>query len=134
MSLTAQHHGQVQPCLLEHHRASDDRVSYEWRSRAGWNRLSLAPQARAIPAEEGSEEQFITEHYWGYAAQRDGGSIEYRVEHPKWNIQRAAEAEADVAVAEVYGEQFAYCLAQKPTSAFLADGSEISVSRPRRIC
>lgn len=116
------------------HEWSDDCVSYSWRSRGHWNRLSLAPQGEALQAEEGSEEQFITEHYWGYAAQRDGGSIEYRVEHPKWNVQRAPEAEADIAVAEVYGAQFASCLAQKPTSAFLADGSEVRVSRPRRIC
>jgi len=28
----------------------------------------------------GSEEEFITEHYWGYSRSRGGGTVEYRVE------------------------------------------------------
>jgi hypothetical protein len=41
--------------------------------------VSGAPEEAA----PGSEEEFITEHYWGYTRQRDGGTIEYRVEHPR---------------------------------------------------
>jgi hypothetical protein len=32
-----------------------------------------------VPPDD-SEESFITEHYWGYARQRDGATVEYRVE------------------------------------------------------
>ena len=36
-------------------------------------------------------EEFITEHYWGYTAQRNGGCTEYKVEHPRWNVWKARE-------------------------------------------
>jgi uncharacterized protein len=35
----------------------------------------------------GSQEEFITEHYWGYTACGERTS-EYRVEHPRWKIWR----------------------------------------------
>jgi hypothetical protein len=50
----------------------------------------VAAGAGALGA--GSEAAFITEHYWGYTRQREGGTIEYRVEHPSWQIWDRAEA------------------------------------------
>ena len=41
---------------------------------------SIRGPARALEA--GSEAEFITEHYWGYTPQRDGGTVEYVVRHP----------------------------------------------------
>src|SRR5262249_50298309 len=47
-------------------------VEYSWREGQSWNHISArtAGEAHALVAD--SEEEFITEHYWGYAAQRDG--------------------------------------------------------------
>jgi uncharacterized protein len=61
-------------------------VSYEWTLEGKGNCLELVVKGQAAPAQEGSEEEFITEHYWGYARQRDGGTLEYQVEHPKWRV------------------------------------------------
>src|SRR5271155_1874049 len=43
----------------------------------------ICAQSTGTPAlaAEGSLEQFITEHYWGYNRRRSGGGTEYRVEH-----------------------------------------------------
>ena len=87
---------------------------------------------RRAPAAVGSEEEFITEHYWGYAAQRDGGTVEYQVEHPRWNVWRADHVRFDCDIARLYGPQFAPWLTRLPTSAFVADGSGVVVRRGRR--
>ena len=82
-------------------------------------------------AEEGSEDQFITEHYWGYAAQRDGGCVEYRVEHPSWRVWQAGSASFDGDMEELYGRELAAVIQGKPASAFLAEGSEVSVMKAK---
>jgi hypothetical protein len=87
----------------------------------------------SAPAPEGSEAEFITEHYWGYARQRDGGTVEYQVEHPRWRVWRAESATLDCDVAALYGPAFAECLSAPPRSALLADGSPIVVRKGARI-
>lgn len=103
-------------------------VRYEWRLHNRWN--SLAVQTTGTPSlpATGSEEEFITEHYWGYAAQRNGGCVEYRVAHPQWRVWQAAEARLECDAATLYGPQFAEALQAPPHSAFVADGSGITVS------
>ena len=81
----------------------------------------------ARPLAEGSEAEFITEHYWGYNAQPDGSTMEYHVEHPQWRVYDAADAELDCDVAGVYGEPFRESLNRNPSSAFLAEGSAVTV-------
>ena len=46
------------------------RVRYTWQSRVGEHGLEV--EARGEPAlpDPGSDEAFITEHYWGYTRQR----------------------------------------------------------------
>ncbi len=109
-------------------------VEYRWKHHGCWNRISATGQGQAKPADEGSREQFIAEHYWGYSAQRDGTTLEYQVKHPPWNVWQAVDVEFDCDVARQYGDQFAKTLSREPDSAFIADGSPITVSRPRRIC
>jgi hypothetical protein len=108
-------------------------VEYGWRSRAGWNQISLATAGNPALPEDGSEEQFITEHYWGYAAQRDGGAIEYRVAHPSWRVWHCRNAKLEGDLREIYGHDFAMALNRPPTSVFLAEGSEITVDRGRKL-
>ena len=109
------------------------RVCYEWRFRGRWNRLSAAWQGPARPMAESSEEQFIAEHYWGYSAQRDGSTQEYRVDHPPWNVWTASAPDVDVDTVGLYGAVLARALDHEPTSIFIADGSPVTVSSGRRI-
>ena len=85
-----------------------------------------------VPA-PGSEEEFITEHYWGYARQRDNSTVEYRVSHPQWPVWQATDAEFDCDVGEFYGAQFADALKGEPTSTFVAEGSAIEVYRGEHV-
>lgn len=113
--------------------AGNGSVEYEWREREKLNRILVRTVGEAQPLVVGSEEEFITEHYWGYAAQRDGGCIEYRVEHPSWRVWQTSEAEFDCDVKRVYGDQFVEPLSARPVSAFVAEGSPVTVRRGVRI-
>lgn len=108
-------------------------VRYAWRTRSEWNTISLSVAGEPRPVAKGSEEQFIAEHYWGYAAQRDGGSMEYRVDHPSWRVWSSSDAHFTGDAEEVYGPEFAEVLRHQPSSAFLAEGSPVTVFRGRRL-
>jgi uncharacterized protein len=108
-------------------------VEYSWRTRKGSNRLSLSAGGEAKIPEEGSEAQFITEHYWGYTAQRDGGCVEYRVAHPSWRVWNSHDAKFEGDVEELYGNDLAAVLRSEPDSAFLAEGSAVTVYRGNRL-
>ncbi|MFN7946810.1 MAG: DUF2071 domain-containing protein [Blastocatellia bacterium] len=108
-------------------------VEYAWRFRGEWNHLKVRTCGAPFYPAAGSEEEFITEHYWGYAAQRDGGCVEYQVEHPQWRVWRAAQAQLECRVSEMYAPEFAEPLNHPPTSAFVAEGSPVIVRRGRRL-
>jgi uncharacterized protein YqjF (DUF2071 family) len=108
-------------------------AEYGWRHDGRWSSLRASFSGAPRPLAAGSEAEFITEHYWGYTAQRDGGTVEYRVEHPSWNVWDATDASLDCDVAAFYDPEFAEALSAQPTSAFVADGSSITVRRGRRI-
>lgn len=106
-------------------------VAYEWRlprTDGAWHGLRLAVDGVPAPLVPGSEAEFITEHYWGYAA-GSGRTLEYRVEHPPWRVWPATRAALHGDLARLYGPALAAALAGPPRSAFLAEGSEIAVHR-----
>jgi uncharacterized protein len=102
-------------------------ASYFWRFGGKENHIKMTTRGGAQLLVEGSEQEFITEHFWGYAMQRDGSTLEYRVEHPRWRVWETQASELRCDVAKLYGEQFNDSLSQLPSSAFLADGSDIKV-------
>jgi uncharacterized protein YqjF (DUF2071 family) len=108
-------------------------VEYAWRLGGAWGRVSVVPHGASAPIADGSEEEFITEHYWGYTRQRDGGTVEYQVQHPRWRVWQVREATLDGDLEALYGLPFAAVLGTQPSSAFLADGSAVRVMRPRRL-
>lgn len=101
-------------------------VEYEWRNLGRWEKVWArgAGEPRAMGV--GSAEEFIAEHYWGYTA-RSKGCSEYEVVHPPWKVWPATDCGIDIDVPRLYGEQFRECLAAKPASAFIAEGSPVSV-------
>jgi uncharacterized protein len=101
-------------------------IEYSWRRGRKWESLKMTATGEPQPIPGGSHAEFITEHYWGYTSFRSGCG-EYRVEHPRWKIWNVSDFELNADVATLYGEQFAGTLSQPPRSAFIADGSPITV-------
>lgn len=107
-----------------------DRVEYRWKRSGVWNRVradTLSPPALPAP---GSEEEFITEHYWGYTALGGERCREYEVRHEPWKVRRA-RGTLICDVGAVYGHRFVDALGGEPSSAFVAEGSEVTVHRGR---
>jgi len=109
-------------------------AEYAW----SWGKDRFAMQIETDGASflppDASESQFITEHYWGYAAQPDGGCLEYEVQHPRWNVWKAKTADFTGNATRLYGDEIAHGLMREPDSAFLANGSPVTVFKGRRIC
>jgi uncharacterized protein YqjF (DUF2071 family) len=112
-------------------------LRYAWRRRTSagptWDSLQARAVGQASLPATGSEALFITEHYWGYTRQRGGGTVEYEVQHPPWRVWEAETPELRADVASLYGPRFAEALAAAPRSAFVAEGSPVSVFRPNRL-
>lgn len=102
-------------------------VEYKWKVGREWNYLKAITETHKIPIAEGTEEEFITEHYWGYTRINSRKTSVYEVQHPRWQIHPVRSFAYHCNVKTLYGDAFTECLAQQPTSVFLADGSEIFV-------
>lgn len=108
-------------------------AEYGWKSEGGWNKIHLSTKGDPALPKNDSPEQFITEHYWGYARGKNDTCIEYRVEHPQWRVWKATDAIFEGNAEKIYGKEFAAVLRQPPSSAFLAEGSEVAVYRGRGV-
>ena len=60
-------------------------------------------------------------------------TVEYRVAHPSWRVWSGCNAKFEGDVTELYGPELAAILASPPSSAFLAEGSEVMVFRGHKI-
>ena len=111
------------------------RLAYEWRLPRDPAWQHVAATAVGAPRAPGPDDEarFVTEHYWGYTPQRDGGTVEYQVAHPSWRVWDVAAPALHADVARLYGPAFVPVLAGPPSSAFVADGSPVTVFRPRRL-
>lgn len=107
-------------------------VEYQWRRGSRWETLALSASGDPKDCAPDSHEEFITEHYWGYTARPARTASEYRVEHPRWKYSPAATWKFEADVAALYGAQFVHTIAQPPFSAFIAEGSAVTVQRRTR--
>lgn len=115
------------------HEIGGGRFSFQWKLAGRWNSLFAQTRGDAAPIAPGSAEEFIFEHYWGYTPQRDGGTMEYQVEHPPWRVWQTESSALDLDAGALYGAGFVEPLRGKPHSAFIAEGSPISVRRGERV-
>ena len=104
-------------------------AEYQWRLNGRW--CKLAVQAHGIPTTpaQGSFEQFIAEHYWGYSPRRNGCGLEYHVSHQPWAIWTNTEAQFEGDAGALYGAELGKILCRPPDSAFLAIGSPVIVHK-----
>lgn len=109
------------------------RVAYEWRLRGRWDRFAVIADPAPEPLEEGSEGEFITQHFWGYTRRSDKRTDEYQVEHPPWRLHRVRQHEISVQGDLLYGAPYGGLLKGPPASILLAEGSPIAVRQGRRL-
>ena len=108
-------------------------VEYNFGAGRGHCRLALHVDGPASDMNLGSEEEFLSQRGWGYTRQRDGGTIEYKVEHPRWRIWSGARHELEGPLETFYDQPLPAILSGAPRSAFIADGSAVAVHMPERV-
>jgi hypothetical protein len=108
-------------------------AEYAWGSGPDRCLMRIETEGPSFLPEDGSASQFITEHYWGYAARRGGGCLEYEVQHPRWRVRKARRISFSGCTVGLYGTEIAEALMRNPDSAFLAEGSPVTVFKGARI-
>ena len=106
-------------------------VSYGWTHGGADFEIGARVSGAPAPLQPGAEAEFITEHYWGYTRQRDGRTLEYQVEHPRWLVWTATECWVHGPAASLFGQDFGRVLSHEPRSAFVAVGSPVVVHHGR---
>ena len=108
-------------------------VSYAWRHRGIWQSLAVEASSTTQAIAPGSEEGFITEHYWGYTKRTRGPTSEYGVLHPRWSVYPIQSFAIAADFAALYGPAFASLNQTAPASVLLAEGSAVSVLAGTRL-
>lgn len=110
-------------------------VEYSWQKRGQHkNVLKISASSTSQSIENGSEEEFIFEHYYGYNKLSNSTIIEYSVNHPRWEVYPVADYAIDCDIEHLYGKEFVpYLVHCKPHSVFLAKGSDVTVHRPLKL-
>ncbi len=121
--------------MTHHWKNIDDNLNvlYQWQSKNQLNSIKIESTNKLVPIEEGSEAEFISEHYWGYAKVNNKSTNEYEVTHPRWEMYPVKSYDIDINFEEVYGKNFAHLQKMKPSSVFLAEGSKIGVENKKKI-
>jgi uncharacterized protein YqjF (DUF2071 family) len=116
------------------HQSHDSiRARYEWQVENRWHTIEVEANGQAAAPEPESDAEFITEHYWGYTRQRNGSTIEYHVAHPTWLLRTASAVQVTGDLVRLHGDSIGAVLREQPASAFLAEGSAVTVSQPIKI-
>ena len=103
-------------------------IEYEWRLGKHWQRLGVRAGNQRVPMTAGSMEEFITEHYWGYTPRRGGGTAEYAVEHPRWEVYPIQQYRVACDFGALYGPEFANLTFTDPDHILLAEGAPVTIA------
>lgn len=102
-------------------------TAYSWQYKGKWYRLAVDTDVQATPIVAGSEAEFITEHYWGYARRNAQQTNQYEVQHEHWQQYAVQQFQTNADFGELYGTHFAVLNHQQPHSVLLAEGSAVQV-------
>jgi uncharacterized protein YqjF (DUF2071 family) len=106
-------------------------VQYQWRNSGKWDCIEATAEASLSDIKEGSAEDFILQHYWGYNRYSSAKTIEYGVEHIVWQTHKVLRWNLDCDIAALYGNQFVPFINRNPHSVFLSKGSDVVIRKPK---
>ena len=78
-----------------------------------------------------SIEEFIFEHYYGYTKINNQLSQEYKVNHPRWQVNKVIDYSIHCDFKAMYGNDFSLLSNQQPDSVIIAEGSPVTVKWKR---
>ena len=111
--------------------ATNKSIKYDWKINKNWYHLAANiayEQEQMLPE---SIEEFIFEHYYGYTKINSQLSQEYKVNHPKWQVNKVIDYSIHCDFSSMYGNDFSFLNKQKPDSVIMAVGSPVTVNWKR---
>lgn len=123
LTVPMRHRWSVAPDIIE--------VQYSWK-RPQWNSLEITAENKPELIAAGSEEEFITQHFWGYSI-KPGGTSEYQVAHELWQSYRVTSFDLQVDYLSCYGSAFGFLDKLQPHSVYLVEGSVVNVYKDRLV-
>lgn len=106
-------------------------IRYEWKINKAWNHIAVNVAGKAEPMLPGSIEEFIFEHYYGYTKINSRLSQEYKVNHPRWQVNKLIDHSIHCDFTSMYGNDFSFLSDQQPDSVVVAEGSPVTVNWKR---
>ena len=102
-------------------------IGYYWKKNSSWNELEVIADSKLNEIIQGSKEEFITEHYWGYSSADKNKTGEYEVAHPRWDIYPVKKYKINCDFKQLYGNDFGILDQLQPASVILAEGSPVTI-------
>jgi uncharacterized protein YqjF (DUF2071 family) len=107
-------------------------VEYQWDYKGHWCTVAAVGEGAGREPAPGSLEEFLTERHWGYNGEKGKDTLEYRVDHPRWNIWHPENLRVDYNAETLCGLDLAPQL-ERPISVLIADGSAVTIHWRNRI-
>ena len=107
------------------------KIEYRWKINKEWNHLSVNASKANEQMETGGVEEFIFEHYYGYTKINERVSQEYKVNHPRWMVNKVTDHSIHCDFRSMYGKDFSFLSDQQPETVILAKGSSVTVDWKR---
>jgi uncharacterized protein YqjF (DUF2071 family) len=123
IAIPTKHHWSINEITKEIH--------YQWKVNDVWNSIRVNAAITRQKMEKDSMEEFIFEHYFGYTRVDPSQTIEYKINHPSWEIHAVENYTVECDFGAFYGKDFELLNSAKPHSVMLAEGSDISVDWKR---
>ena len=107
------------------------KIKYQWKMNDYWNSIVIESEIQKNKIEHTSMEEFIFERYFGFTKIDKNTTQEYRIRHPKWQVNKILEANISCDFGNMYGAAFENLSASKPDSVIIAEGSNVAVDWKR---
>jgi uncharacterized protein YqjF (DUF2071 family) len=106
-------------------------IKYQWKINKEWNNISVNASRENEQMLSESIEEFIFEHYYGYTKINNQLSQEYKVNHPRWQVNKVVDYSIYCDFKSMYGNDLSFLSNHQPHSVILAEGSPVTVSWKR---
>ena len=106
-------------------------IRYKWKINKGWNHITVNAANENEQMLPESIEEFIFEHYYGYTKIDSHLSQEYKVNHPRWQVNKVIDYSICCDFKSMYGNDFSFLSNDQPHSVLLAEGSPVTVNWKR---
>lgn len=107
------------------------KVRYEWKIDKAWNYIEVNAAKENMQISPESIEEFIFEHYYGYTRINNQTSQEYKVNHPRWMVNKVINYSIRCDFKSMYGNNFSFLHNHQPDSVIIAEGSPVTVKWKR---